>query len=452
MMESYFSPSSSWRGACFLRRIRQLIPAGFKDELKNLSTLALPATLTQLLVVTVSCVSAAFCGHLGRIELDAVALATAIVNVTGISVGAGLSSACDTLISQTYGARNLLRVGVILQRAIIILILTCFPCWAMLINTESILLLLGQNPEVARLSQLYVKIFMPALPASFMYDLQSRYLQNQGIIWPQVITAFVANLINALMNYIVLFAFNMGVVGSALANNVSRFSMAGILYAYILWKGLHKVTWGGWSKDCLQDWGSFFYLAFPSMVMMCAEWWTFEIAIFLAGLISEVELGAQSVIYEFTNCAYMFPLGFSVAGCVRVGHALGAGKSQLAKLSTKLTIFCGVSVSVCLVVVIGSLRYHIASLFTSDEQIQLKVAEVLSLCVPFTLMESITVAGGGIIRGIGKQKVGALCTIVGFYGVGLPVGVLLMFSAKLGIKELHPGCLLGKDKLGTSYT
>lgn len=34
----------------------------------------------------------------------------------------------------------------------------------------------------------------------------------QGIIWPQVITGFVANLINALMNYIVLFAFDMGVV------------------------------------------------------------------------------------------------------------------------------------------------------------------------------------------------------------------------------------------------
>lgn len=35
---------------------------------------------------------------------------------------------------------------------------------------------------------------------------------------------------------------------------------------------------------------------------------------------------------------------------------------------------------------------------------------------------------------MGKQKVGALSTILGFYGVGLPVGVPLMFSAKLGIK------------------
>ncbi|XP_061538120.1 multidrug and toxin extrusion protein 1 isoform X2 [Phycodurus eques] len=340
MTESSSSSSTSWREASLLSRIRTLLPVGFEGELKNLSLLAVPAILTHFMVLSASFVSTVFCGHLGRVELDAVSLAIAVVNVTGISVGAGLSSACDTLISQTYGAGNLQRVGVIVQRTILILILTCFPCWAVLINTESILLVLGQAPEVARLSHLYVKIFMPALPATFMFQLQAGYLQNQGIIWPQVITGFVANLLNAYMNYIVLFVLNMGVAGSALANIVSQFSMAGILYTYILWKGLHKVTWGGWSKDCLQEWGSFIHLAIPSMLMLCVEWWTFEIAIFLAGLISEVELGAQSVIYQISNCVYMFPFGFSQAGTVRVGNALGAGDAQRAKLSAKLSMFC----------------------------------------------------------------------------------------------------------------
>ncbi|XP_061538119.1 multidrug and toxin extrusion protein 1 isoform X1 [Phycodurus eques] len=439
MTESSSSSSTSWREASLLSRIRTLLPVGFEGELKNLSLLAVPAILTHFMVLSASFVSTVFCGHLGRVELDAVSLAIAVVNVTGISVGAGLSSACDTLISQTYGAGNLQRVGVIVQRTILILILTCFPCWAVLINTESILLVLGQAPEVARLSHLYVKIFMPALPATFMFQLQAGYLQNQGIIWPQVITGFVANLLNAYMNYIVLFVLNMGVAGSALANIVSQFSMAGILYTYILWKGLHKVTWGGWSKDCLQEWGSFIHLAIPSMLMLCVEWWTFEIAIFLAGLISEVELGAQSVIYQISNCVYMFPFGFSQAGTVRVGNALGAGDAQRAKLSAKLSMFCAVLVSLCLMVIIGSLRHHIAFIFTYDEQIRLKVAEVVIFYAPFILMEAIVVAAGGIIIGMGKQKVGAVCNILGYYGVCLPVGVPLMFKTKLGIKGLWTG-------------
>lgn len=51
---------------------------------------------------------------------------------------------------QTYGSKNLLRVGVILQRATLILLLCCFPCCAVLINIEQLLLLIRQDPEVSR--------------------------------------------------------------------------------------------------------------------------------------------------------------------------------------------------------------------------------------------------------------------------------------------------------------
>lgn len=52
---------------------------------------------------------------------------------------------------QTYGSKNLLRVGVILQRATIIILLCCFPCCAILINVEQLMLLMRQDPEVSRL-------------------------------------------------------------------------------------------------------------------------------------------------------------------------------------------------------------------------------------------------------------------------------------------------------------
>lgn len=40
------------------------------------------------------------------------------------------------------------------------------------------------------------------------------------------------------------------------------------------------------------------------MLMNCLEWWLYEIAGFLAGIISEVELGAQSVVYQLAAVAY----------------------------------------------------------------------------------------------------------------------------------------------------
>uniref|UniRef100_A0A3Q2Q9W2 Multidrug and toxin extrusion protein n=1 Tax=Fundulus heteroclitus TaxID=8078 RepID=A0A3Q2Q9W2_FUNHE len=433
------STFTGWTESWAVRRIRRLVPLGFKDEVKELSKLSAPVMMAQFMSYAVSFVSTVFCGHLGKTELAGVSLAIAVINVTGISIGFGLASACDTLISQTYGSGNLPRVGVILQRSILILLLACFPCWAILINTEPILLAVRQEPEVASLAQMYVKIFMPALPAAFMYSLQSRYLQNQGIIWPQVITGLIVNLLNALINYIVLFVLKMGVAGSAVANTLSEFSLAGFLYVYIMWKGLHKATWMGWSKECLNDWKSYVNLAIPGMVMMCIEWWTYEIGSFLAGLISEVELGTQSVVYQLANIAYMFPLGFSVAGNVRVGNALGAGETEQAKLSAKATMFCAGSVSICLAVLIGSLKDHISYIFTYDEQIRERVAEIISFYAPFILLDAMSAASGGIIRGAGKQRVGAICYFLGYYGIGFPIGIPLMFAAKQGIKGLWTG-------------
>ncbi|XP_056904712.1 multidrug and toxin extrusion protein 1-like isoform X4 [Takifugu flavidus] len=411
-------------------------------------------------------VSTVFCGHLGRVELASVSLAISVINVTGISVGFGLSSACDTLISQTFGSCNVQRVGTILQRGVLILLLACCPCWAILVNTEVILLAVKQEPEVARMTQLYVKIFMPALPATFMYSLQTKFLQNQGIIWPEVITGLVVNLINALLNYIFIFLLNMGLAGSAIANSLSQASLAMILYCYIIWKGLHKATWAGWSKACLQDWGSYVNLAISSMAMMCVESWTYEIGGFLAGLINEVELGAQSVIFQLANIAivvifprasfscatgsnrqaltlqsHQFPLGFSIAGNIRVGNSLGAKNTEQARLSAKSATLCAVSISICLATVIGASKDYIAYLFTNDEQIRKRAADVASFYPPFIIFDAISATVGGIMRGAGKQKVGAICNILGYYGLGLPMGTSLMFAAKLGITGLWIGLL-----------
>uniref|UniRef100_A0A667XCG0 Multidrug and toxin extrusion protein n=1 Tax=Myripristis murdjan TaxID=586833 RepID=A0A667XCG0_9TELE len=404
-------------GAC-LRRIQGLIRADYRNEIAYIIKIAGPVVISQLMIYMISFTSTVFCGHMGKTELSGVALATAVINVTGISIGMGLASACDTLISQTYGSGNLKRVGVILQRGILILLLACFPCWAVLINTEPILLAVRQSPEVASLSQLYVMIFMPALPV---------------IIWPQVITGALGNVLNAVINYIFVFHLDLGVAGSAAANAISQYSLSLILFTYISWKGLYKATWGGWSLDCLQEWGPFIKVAVPSMLMLCLEWWMFELGGFLAGLIGEVELGAQSVVYGLATIAYMFPLGFAVAASVRVGNALGSGNTEQAKLSGKVSV----------IFTLDSILYlrRISICMSSREIIQ-RVADVMILYGFFHIADATAGVMGGVIRGAGKQMMGALGNMVGYYFIGFPIGVSLMFAANMGILGLWSGFII----------
>ncbi|XP_006790900.2 multidrug and toxin extrusion protein 1-like, partial [Neolamprologus brichardi] len=395
--------------------------------------------ISQLMVFMISTVSMVFCGHMGRTELAGVSLAAAVVNVSGISVGTGLSATCDTLISQTYGSGNLKRVGVILQRGVLILLLACFPCWAVLINTEPLLLAVKQSPEVASLSQLYVKIFMPALPAAFMYQLQGRYLQNQGIIWPQVITGAIGNVFNAIINYVLIHQLDLGVAGSAAANAISHYLLAAVLFIYMYMRGLHKATWAGWSLDCLQEWGPFVQLAVPSMLMLCLEWWMFEVGGFLAGVISEAELGAQSITYELSVLAYMFPLGFASAASVRVGNALGAGNIEQAKLSSKVPIICAFIISCFVSAIFCACKNVIGCIFTSELDILQRVSDIMLVFGFLHLGDAIACVTGGVVRGVGKQSVGALCNLIGYYFIGLPIGVSLMFAAEMGVVGFWTG-------------
>ncbi|XP_073330499.1 multidrug and toxin extrusion protein 1-like [Pagrus major] len=421
------------------KRFSGCVRSDYRNELVQLVKLAGPVIISQLMAFMISIVSMMFCGHLGKTELAGVSLAAAVVNVTGISIGIGLSSTCDTLMSQTYGSGNLKRVGVFLQRGILILLLACFPCWAVLINTEPILLAVRQSPEVASLSQLYVKIFMPALPAAFMYQLEGKYLQNQGIMWPQVITGGIGNVLNVVINYIFLFPLELGVAGSAAANAISQYLLALLLYFYIYWRGLHKATWGGWSLDCLQEWGLFVKLAIPSMLMICLSWWIFEIGGFLAGVISEVELGAQSIVYQLCIIAYMFPLGFSAAASVRVGNALGAGNIEQAKLSCKVPIVCAFIVACFVGGSLSIARNVIGYIFTSDHDILQRVADVMLLFGFMHVGDATAGVAAGVLRGAGKQLIGALCNLVAVYFIGFPIGVSLMFAANMGVVGLWTG-------------
>ncbi|XP_031790156.1 multidrug and toxin extrusion protein 1-like [Piliocolobus tephrosceles] len=307
--------------------------------------------------------------------------------------------------------------------------------------------------------------------------LQVKYLLNQGILLPQIVTGVAANLVNALANYLFLHQLHLGMIGSAVANLISQYTLALLLFFYILGKKLHQATWGGndcpfvfqlgrgfclglnsspmarspgnvcvpptgWSLECLQDWASFLRLAVPSMLMLCMEWWAYEVGSFLSGILGMVELGAQSIVYELAIVVYMVPAGFSVAASVRVGNALGAGDMEQARKSSTVSLLITVLFAVAFSVLLLSCKDHVGYIFTTDRDVINLVAQVVPIYAVSHLFEALACTSSGVLRGSGNQKVGAIVNTIGYYMVGLPIGITLMFATKLGVMGLWSGIII----------
>ncbi|XP_038159268.1 multidrug and toxin extrusion protein 1-like [Cyprinodon tularosa] len=422
--------------------VRNKVPIAYRDELYHILRMTGPLLCSRILQYLLPFVVTMFCGRLGNDVMAGYGLASAAINITTAATGCGLSLACDTLVAQTFGGKNLLRVGVILQRGIIILMLFCLPCWGLLINAEQILLCMGQELEVARVAQLYITAFIPAVPAMFLYNLQVSYLQNQGIIMPQLYTAALANIVNLVTNYAFIYWMDLGVGGSAAANALSQIYICSFLFAYIWWKKLHVITWGGWSVESLQEWGSYMKLAIPSMLMTCFEWWVYEFGGFFAGMLSEDELAAQHAVIMIAFITYMFPLGIQAAACARVGNALGAGDTARALLASKLSLGLAVTFALVEGIVLGCTKTVIGYIFTSDENIADIVSNLMNAYCFLQLFDGLVCVCTGIFLGTGKQRIPAVANFIAYYCVGLTMSVVLMFIAKLRVLGFWLGLLI----------
>ena len=317
----------------FLRQVRGrcCVPRWTWDEVVATLKLTWPTAVAKLLQQAMYFTSVAFCGHIDRtssVPLDGAALAFSVIDITGVSLAEGMGTALTTLATQAWGAKNYRKVGVYLQRCILIFALAMVPVYGLWFNIESVLNLLHQPPCVVEQAKEYIHIYSASLPAVFLNVLLQRYLQAQNIVWPFIFTGLIANVVNALFHYLLIFVAGMGIRGAATAVVLSNYTFVGVLLFIIYVRKLHRKTWGGWSRESLKDWFQIVRYGFPGCVMIAVERWTYEIGIFVTGYLadSEIQQGVHSILLRFTVILIMLPLSLGTAQSVRVGNELGSGE------------------------------------------------------------------------------------------------------------------------------
>jgi len=392
----------------------------------------------------------------GRLGTDAIAAVGLVLPVYGVTTAilTGILFPTLILISQARGANRLRIVPGIIWQGIWISAFFSVLTYAVLINTENILLSTGQDPAIAQMTGVYMDYFLWGTFSGLTFSVFSFALVAMGrtgaigvITWLQVI-------LNVLLNYVLIFGKfgfpEMGVAGSALASViVIGLGQMGLFVVLAFHKFFSSST--AFRHSWRPKWttmGKFFQMGWPRSVQQGLKGGMHSVMAFLAGLFGVQALASHSIAYQVTTVVTAIatvPIARGVTA--HIGGMMGRKDhaGMWSGLNSGLVLF--LLLALPLAVTLKLFSPWISMLFLGFD---LKAHALLPVAAPLIALAAFATLTNGLqtivsnaLNGLSDMKMPALIVVLAYWEIGIPAGVVFGFVMDLGVLGLWLGMLLG---------
>ncbi|MER8868091.1 MATE family efflux transporter [Mesorhizobium sp. M0751] len=411
----------------------------WRREIRAMLALAWPMVLTNLGQTAMTATDVMMMGRLGPDTLASGALGANLYFMPLI-FGLGLMLATSPMMATELGrrrhsVRDLRRT---VRQGLWLSILICIPIWVLLWHGESVLLAMGQEPALAHQAGVYLRWLEWAVLPFFGYIVLRSFisaLERPG--WALIIV-FVAVACNAFFNWLFMFGNlgipSMGIAGSGLATTLSSTLMfAGMAAVVMLEKKFRRYRLFG--RFWRADWPRFkglLRLGLPIAGLLAFEVTIFNAAAFLMGLIDAASLAAHAIAIQIASITFMVPLGLNQAVTVRVGLAHGAGNPEGVSRAGWTAYVVGVSFMALMGLVMILWPHLLIGAFIdlgnpANAEVVALAVSFLAFAALFQVFDGAQAVASGMLRGLHDTKVPMIYAAIGYWGIGLPLGVLLAF-------------------------
>lgn len=423
-------------------------------ELRLVAGYSIPLIATYLLQYSFSVITTFVAGHLSADDLAAASIGLTTINIIGFAVMEGMATALDTLCAQAYGSGDITKVGLYVQRMVLLMAVTCVPLGVLCFFSPYILVHLVRQHHLAIKAGSFLRMSLIGLPGYGAFEAGKRFLQAQGDFRTGMAVLIVCAPINAFLSWLLTFKLGMGLDGASLAVALSNDLRPVLLLLYTRYgrKFTHK-CWGGFSRQALKGWGPMFRLSLAGIAVTLAEWAAFEIVTFSTSYLSTQHLAVQTILTTTAVLTWHIPFSVSVAVSTRIGHLIGAGDVKSARRAAILYAVLFVVIGLADGLVLMILRHHIGAFFSVDESIRDMVAHTVIVVASYQLIDSIMCGCNGMLRGLGRQYVAAWAALCANYLIGVPLAIWLELGAwHWGLHGVWIGLGLGMCASGVIET
>lgn len=432
-------------------------PGQTPSDFARLLKLALPVVGSHVGYMMFGVVDMIMVGRVGPEAIGAVNLGNAWALGTML-FGMGLVYGIDPIISQAYGAGNVRRMGLALQRGIILALAVSVPLALLWAFTEPALLLAKQSEQVSALAQKYVWVQIPSIPFYLVFLALRQHLQSREHVIQTLVLTLLVNVLNAFANWVLIFghlgAPELGVVGSGIATSITRAMLLIGLWFWVKRRHLLKDAWVPWSRESFSSHGlrECLHYGLPVGITMGLEIWAFQISTLMAGRLGTIGLASHSIVMNMASLSFMVPLGISFGASTRVGNLIGAGENKRAQHAAWVALAMGAGVMAFFALCFLMFRTQLPRVYSSDAEVIALCATILPVVACFQLFDGTQVVGSGILRGMGRTRPAMYINLIGYYVLGLPLAWWLSFKLDWGLIGIWWGLALGLASVAVLLT
>lgn len=411
---------------------KSFFSARASSEASSFFKLAVPMFLTQLALQLIQVNSVVQSGNYSTDVQAGIMLAGNLWFPVMIGIG-GVLFFVTPMIAQLYGAKNIKDIGPLARQAIWLSIPIVLIGMLILSKASFILTIAKVDPEIIKYSKEYLSYFVFALPAILLSQPLRSLCEGTTRPLPITLLNILMLLIAIVGNYTFIygnFGFpEMGARGAGLSAVIGTWSSFLILIVYLKYKSAFGTElFSKFELPNLKILKEILIGGIPVGLGNFIELSMFSGAGIVLGRFGSEVIAANGIALTLGGLFFMVPLSISNAAAVRVGNNVGANNMKGAKYSSyfslRLATICALFMS--LIIVINA--EFLSSLLNDNPKVIALAVVLLSFAAFFQLADGLAMASIGSMRGykdtFGPMKIMA----ISYWGVGLPLGIILSIT------------------------
>ncbi|MCJ8315020.1 MAG: MATE family efflux transporter [Saccharospirillaceae bacterium] len=377
---------------------------------QHIKRMTLAGGLGMLALFAVDLADLFFISLLGEQELAAaIGFASSIMFFTQ-SLSIGLSIAVGANVAKYMGAQNMKNAAqMVASGLVVVLFVTGLVTLVTWIYRIELLAALGATGETLVLAAHYLGIILPWFPFLAAGFATSGVMRAKGDAKAALWLTLSGAIVNAVLDPILIFGFDLGLTGAAIASVISRLT----IFAYAMYMVIYVYKMLPWPsiKGIKQDLSSLSKIAIPSVLTNLATPVAIAYITMVIAQYGDAAVAANAIISRLQMVAFVGL--YALSGVVGTMAAQNWGAKDYTRVRLVLSESVLFVVIYCLIssAMLAALTYPIIYVFqASDQAAQLIKVFTFGLSLAF-IFNGITFATNSLFNNLGAAKTSAVFNI-----------------------------------------